>query len=218
MAHDHQQLHKAGIFFTVVANCELFSSLSNLHHTAILLFCPHHSFLLRFPLGTGFGVQTPDKCLEFAVGNILASSMSRQGRSAPVVCTQCPVAAIVTTMVMKWWIARRFKAAKKQPGGALQSTSSCRFPRHQICSDVGGSDLDMKISFQGLPCGRPSKQRRTSPWLQRVGCWKINLQTTREVACCFLRKKRGTPVVLYIRLSVHEISSDYCRKMKFFCK
>jgi hypothetical protein len=114
----------------VVANCELFSSLSNLHHTAILLFCPHHSFLLRFPPGTGFRVQTPDKCLGFAVGNILASSMSRQGRSAPVVCTQCPVAAIVTMIVMKWWIARRFKAAKKQPGGALQSTCTCRFPQH----------------------------------------------------------------------------------------
>jgi hypothetical protein len=30
-------------------------------------------------------------------------------------------------------------------------------------------------------------------------------------------QEHGTPVVLYVRSSVHEISSDYCRKMKFFC-
>jgi hypothetical protein len=69
----------------------------------------------------------------------------------------------------------------------------------------------------GFAVWKAWKQRRTWPRLQRVGCRKKNLSTTRDPACWILLKKRGTPVVLYIRSSVHEISSDYCKKMKFFC-
>jgi hypothetical protein len=70
-------------------------------------------------------VQTPDKFLGFAVGNIFASTMSRQGRSTPIVCTQHPVAAIVTTMMMKMVdVARRFKsgeeATRKRPAKHTQ--------------------------------------------------------------------------------------------------
>lgn len=103
----------------MVSNCELFSSLSTLHHTAILLFRPHHSFLLRFPPGTGFRVQTPDKCLGFAVGNIFASTMSRQGRSTPIVCTQYPVAAIVTMMMMKMVMLREDSKRRRSNQVAL---------------------------------------------------------------------------------------------------